>query len=280
MTNYLLRLASVADYEDSQGSHGVADIVTDFIVRCAARIDSGNETLQNLVQRYRETRKIKNPDYGLVNKIDIERAKKIADAYEKLKNNPYDSKVRASYDALIEQLVEQYRFLKENGYNFTPHKGDGEPYVSSQQMLKDLRDNKHLSFLPTSTAFGENPPSNEDTPLLKKTKFRENGYPMMANDLFRTVHDVFGHGPDGVQFGPLGEENAWRAHSGLFTDEAQGALTTETRGQNSWVNFGKHIRRPDGSIPKKGEQGFIAPQDKPFAEQKVNLLPKEFWKPD
>jgi hypothetical protein len=276
--DYLFRLASVADSEDAQGFHGVADILTDLLIRCAARANP-NSHLQGLVDKYRRTRGINRPEYGLADDLDMERAKKIADAYEAMRHTPDDPKVRVSYDALIEQLVEQYRFLKENGYSFTPHRGKDEPYPSSREMLRDLKERRHLSFLPTQTAFGEGD-SEEDSPLLARTPFEENGHKMLANDLFRSVHDVLGHGPDGVQFGPLGEENAWRAHSGLFTNDAQGALTTETRGQNSWVNFGRHIRRPDGTIPQRGEPGYLPPQDRPFAEQKTGLLPKKFWNPD
>ena len=53
-------------------------------------------------------------------------------------------------------------------------------------------------------------------------------------------------------------------------------MTTETRGQNSWVNFNQSLRREDGSMPKKGDPDYVRPQDRPFAEQKIGLLPDEF----
>ena len=37
--------------------------------------------------------------------------------------------------------------------------------------------------------------------------------------------------------------NAWRSHSATYSDEAQLAMTSETRGQNSWLNFGKHSKQ-------------------------------------
>ncbi len=76
------------------------------------------------------------------------------------------------------------------------------------------------------------------------------------NDKFRAVHDYFGHAATGRGFGQDGEEAAWVHHSQMFTEKARGALTTETRGQNSFFN-------------NRGKQ---------FADQKVALLPEEFWK--
>tara|TARA_R100000805_G_scaffold475_10_gene947 strand:- start:4127 stop:11347 length:7221 start_codon:yes stop_codon:yes gene_type:complete len=62
----------------------------------------------------------------------------------------------------------------------------------------------------------------------------------------------------------------------MFSHDARRAMTTETRGQNSWVNFNQSLRREDGSMPKKGDPDYVRPQDRPFAEQKIGLLPDEF----
>ncbi len=62
-----------------------------------------------------------------------------------------------------------------------------------------------------------------------------------------------------------GEENAWVAHSKMFSHEALPALTSETKGQNSWVNNGPHADLP------------VA--DRPFAEQKAGLLPEKYHGP-
>ena len=37
----------------------------------------------------------------------------------------------------------------------------------------------------------------------------------------------------------------------FLSDDARRALTTETRAQNSWVNYGQQLRREDGTLPKK-----------------------------
>lgn len=82
------------------------------------------------------------------------------------------------------------------------------------------------------------------------------------------VHDAFGHGLEGAGFRARGEENAWQAHARLFTGSAVGAITSETRGQNSWLNFGKY-----------GEQNRTAKvEDTVFAPQKTGLMPEWTWK--
>ena len=90
---------------------------------------------------------------------------------------------------------------------------------------------------------------------------------VVANDLFRAVHDAFGHGLEGSGFRATGEENAWQAHVRLFTGSAVAALTSETRGQNSWLNFGPY-----------GEQNRDAKiEDTIFADQKIGLMPSFTW---
>ena len=81
---------------------------------------------------------------------------------------------------------------------------------------------------------------------------------------------MFGHATEGYGFGPRGEESAWLKHSQMFSKEAQKAMTTETRGQNSRVNYNYN------NFTAGGKNRRINPADRPYAEQKVALLPDEF----
>jgi hypothetical protein len=96
------------------------------------------------------------------------------------------------------------------------------------------------------------------------------------NDLFRAVHDYYGHALYGNQFGPRGEEHAYRTHARMFTPRARPAMAAETRGQNSYVNYGRHLRDAQGNIPQAGQPGHIPAPERPFAEQKNNVLPQEY----
>jgi len=123
-----------------------------------------------------------------------------------------------------------------------------------------------------ASSFGSSDFDATGNPLLAMTEYQwadQNGvmHPVTANDLFRAVHDAFGHGLEGAGFRARGEENAWQAHARLFTGPALAALTTETRGQNSWLNFGPF-----------GEQNRNASvEETTFADQKTGLLPSWAW---
>ena len=77
------------------------------------------------------------------------------------------------------------------------------------------------------------------------------------------MHDAFGHAFEGAGFRARGEENAFQAHMQLFTGPARRAMTTETRGQNSWLNYG-----PYGETNQTA--GVL---DTVFADQKMGLMP-------
>jgi hypothetical protein len=99
--------------------------------------------------------------------------------------------------------------------------------------------------------------------LMEKSGIEINGYQLSYNDVFRAVHDYFGHALYGNEFGPLGEEQAWRVHARMFSRAAVPALTTETRGQNCWVNFGPFAH--------------LEADLRPYAQQKNFLLPEPYW---
>jgi hypothetical protein len=172
---------------------------------------------------------------NVVFELDEAKAKKIADHFDNAKDLPEDPKVVKSYTALAKETKAQYDFLTKNGYQVDPWLKEGQPYKTSQEMVADVKNNKHLYFFLTDEGFG-NGTSNRH-PLLQDSGIVTAGKKLKYNDLFRAVHDLFGHAKIGNQFGALGEENAWRLHSQMFSDEARKAMTMETRGQNSWVNF-------------------------------------------
>jgi hypothetical protein len=196
-------------------------------------------------------------------------AKEIADEYDKLQHNPNDPEVQKSYGALKRDIDDQWDFATQKmGIKMEPWTEEGQPYKNSKEMTADVNNNHHLYFFQG----GEMP---MDHPLAEDA-----GQGLSYNDKLRAVHDLFGHAANENQFGPAGEERAWQEHRQMFSSEAVPAVTTETRGQNSWVNFGKHLRDAEGNIPAKGETGAIAPAERPFAEQKAGLLSDWTTKPE
>ena len=194
--------------------------------------------------------------------VDADRAGRIAQAFDDAEHRPDDPEVQAAYAAMIDETLEQFRYIEATGLEvefITPDMDD--PYGgSSSALIDDVRDNNHMWVYPTLSGFGDN--SIQDNPLLAPTDITFKGQPATANDIFRVVHDYFGHVLEGNTFTARGEENAWQSHVRMYSPLAAQAMTTETRGQNSWVNFGP-----------LGESNRANPSETVYAEQKVTLLP-------
>jgi len=224
-----------------------------------------------------------NAEVAAVRQLDDENSKMIADAYEAIVDNPKDPEVKESYEALADETLRQYESILDRGYEVEIWRGEGEPYANSAEMIQDARDNKHMYIFGTEAGFGEGaitPEQREDNSMLAETEYADlNGEPLLVNDVFRFVHDFFGHTELGNGFGPIGEENAWLIHSRMYSPTARKAMTTETRGQNSWVNYNKNLRREDGSVPKRGDEDYVPLSERPFADQKMGILPNEIIHP-
>ena len=222
-----------------------------------------------------------------ITKLDENLSKRIADAYDKMKNDPNDPQVKKAYEAMAKETLDQYDQILEKGYKVEIN--NNEPYSSSEGMIQDLRDNKRMKIFSTESGFGDEPITEEqrkENPLLRDSGRKDvNGQTLLVNDVFRFVHDFFGHAKLGNSFGPIGEENAWRVHAAMYSPEARKAMTSETRGQNSWVNFSgvndavfkkrdkaRQLRK-EGKIEQADKMVGEVYEEMKFADQKVGLLP-------
>lgn len=187
--------------------------------------------------------------------LNEERSKSIAGHYDKAVHAPNDPAVKGSYDAFKKETLGQFTHLRNKGVQFEPWDQQGQPYKNSQEMVNDVRGNNHLWFY----TGGDLDKSNH---LSEPTGVVVNGHNLTHNDVFRAVHDYFGHGMYGNQFGPRGEEHAYRVHSRMYSPAARPAMAMETRGQNSWVNFGPYAHLPV--------------TERPYAQQRNNVLPTQY----
>lgn len=191
--------------------------------------------------------------YDFANPVVSTRAEEMAQVYEELVSDPTNPLVREAYEALVKESREQYEYMtKELGIkvefvDYDPYNipgKNGQMVPDSKSMMEDVLNNKHLFVRSSAIDFAENP-----HPILSAEE----------NDIFRAVHEFFGHAASGSNFRAAGEEGAWVSHSSMFSLKARRALTTETRGQNSYYNFRD-------------------PERKQFAPQKAALFPEEFVK--
>lgn len=188
----------------------------------------------------------------------------IAKIYDKLPENDLKNPVvQKAYTALAHEVKSQFQSLP---IKVDVWKGKGEPYTGSADMRKDLLNNNHLYIYKTTPeTFGPAGSDFSDHPLLQDSGMKSaNGQPLLMNDLLRAVHDYYAHATSPVSFSPKGEEAAWKNHMASTKDPwARWALTSETRGQNSWVNF-----RPEAEGKPLSER--------PFAVQKAALMPLKY----
>jgi hypothetical protein len=225
-------LASL-DNTISQNAARVADRATSVIAGKANGLDDAKRLLRTMQHNSGAV------NMPRVTAVDPEKAAHMAQVYAGLPAHQPEAK--AAYDALNSEVANQYQSIIDNGH--TIHFTDSDPYKTSKEMIADVRDNRNLNV------------------------FRTQGdvHPFMTpeqNDKFRAVHDWLAHAGEGHSFGPKGEENAYRVHSSTLSPLAQRALATETRGQNSWVNYG-----PNAHLPAS---------ERPFAQQKAALWPAEY----
>jgi hypothetical protein len=182
--------------------------------------------------------------------------------------NPF---VKQAYEALADEVYRQYTALPINVEMLSELDKNGDLvdqyHNSSAAMRKDLLDNNHLYIYPTTPdTFGPKGQDFSKHPLLQDSGLTDSkGNKLLYNDLLRAVHDYFAHGMTDTTFGPLGEEAGWKIHMSMTPNPlARWALTSETRAQNSWVNFREGINK---DVPLK---------DRPFSPQKASLLPLDF----
>jgi hypothetical protein len=199
---------------------------------------TGTDDAARVLKQFQSTSGAQN--LPRVTAVDRDKAAHMAKLYDALPK--HDPAAASAYDALNREVEAQHQAILDAGH--TIEYVDHDPYKNSKEMIADVRDNKRLKVFKTQ--------GDQQHPYMTPEQ----------NDRFRAVHDWLAHAGEGHSFGPIGEENAYRVHASTLSPEAQQALATETRGQNSWVNFGPHSHLPV--------------TQRPYAEQKAALWPKEF----
>lgn len=173
-------------------------------------------------------------------------------AYDQMPD--FDKRALPAYHAMREEVGRQYDHLtkprskggmgldievtKDDPYGFGGEKPkeDYSNWSANRvipEVRRDVQEHNRIKVYSTATTGGHPFFTNDE------------------NDMFRGVHDVFGHLGSGRGIDAHGEEAAFQKHASMFTPLARQAMATETRGQNSYLHL-------------KGQ----------FGPQKVGLLPE------
>jgi hypothetical protein len=209
-------------------------------------------------------------------------AQQMPEVLEQAGAKNYDDLMEKAYRQLAKETDAQFQALP---YNFSYHRAGEGNYNSSKEMAADVHGNKHLYV------FQGGFPHDFLNRIDPASGLNE-------NEKFRAVHDLLGHAIYGNQFGPKGEEVAWAIHSQMYSPLARLAMTAETRGQNSMVNYSPLNANLKAEIAKydsladearrRGDKGLLneinaakrqAYSGFQFAPQKAVLLPPEFLSP-
>jgi len=220
-----------------------------------------------------------DPRYGQF--VFEEYKRKFPEIVEETGAKNYDEFVAASYGQLGQEVVEQFDELSRAGLQTTFHRGDLD-YADSDAMRMDLFGNMNLNVF----RGGDRHDFLNEVDQLTG---------LNTNEMFRAVHDVVGHGTEPNKFGAIGEEKAFGVHSQTLSPLARFALASETRGQNSVVNYTPLNANVTLKVDQlKDEARFASPERKAeiqaeiediyanefqYAPQNAVLLPPQYTDP-
>lgn len=173
-----------------------------------------------------------------------------------------DPELLKSYESLRGQVRDQFAYLtspkEQGGLGINVEVTQENPYETPHQLREDVIKNNRLKVLSTESTGSHSFFTNEE------------------NDMFRAVHDAFGHLAIGRNFSREGEEAAYGSHSKMFTDDALPALVSETRAQNSYlINTGNFTPNVPFKVPNWATSLEGAPEE-PKPKAKKPKQPKLF----
>ncbi|WP_253774887.1 crotonobetainyl-CoA--carnitine CoA-transferase [Goodfellowiella coeruleoviolacea] len=194
-----------------------------------------------------------------------------ADLFDRAPALAWDDETADRYELFKQENLAQYRAIRAAGLEVRPWSDEGQPYRDSRDLARRVRESGVLHVFLTAAGHGPGRPTGFH-PLRTPSGVVEHGVELTHNDVFRVVHDVFGHVMHGHSFGPRGEFRAVRTHLAMYPARVHPVLLTEQVGQICWFFYGPHLRVA-GRVPARGEPGYTPPEQRPYPEQKVFPLP-------
>lgn len=207
--------------------------------------------------------------------FDAGYARRVADAYHDAQTNRADADPRPLYGQLATETRRQYEMIVAAGLEIEPWRGNGQPYASGRDLIRRVLATGRLYIYLTSVGHGpaERRVDDDDHPLRKYAGVEAGGVPLMHNDLFRAVHDLFGHVMPGNGFDVQGEFCATYSHQRMYSRAVHPVLFSETIGQICWFFYGPHLLDRWGIQARRGNPGYVRLASRPYPIQKATALP-------
>ncbi|WP_367127566.1 crotonobetainyl-CoA--carnitine CoA-transferase [Saccharothrix sp. HUAS TT1] len=208
-------------------------------------------------------------------RLDEGFCREVADVYDRAPAWALDRRLARSYRALQRASARQFALVAAAGIRVEPWRGSGLPYRDSAELRGSVRATRVLKLHLTEDGHGS-VPGPADHPMREPAGVAADGVPLCHNDVFRVVHDVFGHVAFDQGFGPRGEFTATYLHARMYPVAARPALFTEQIGQVCWFFFGPHLRDAAGVPRSPGDRDYAPPGDRPYPQQKVFAFDRSY----
>ena len=194
-------------------------------------------------------------------------SRQVYDQYKRIPDYENTPQANASYGALHEEVGRQFDFMtnprSKGGLGLSAHVTPVDPYGrrdmsqpyadQPNKIMGDMKEdvaNGRIQALSTATTGGTESFDND------------------TNNMFRVVHDLFGHAGANRGIDRHGEEAAYQLHRQMFSPLARGALASELRGQTAHLlQTGSFISHPKRGIGM--DTGPLHPQQ--FGEHMKSL---------
>lgn len=201
---------------------------------------AGIEYIRSGADRYNKSERL--PQIGGENLPSPKNVGQVAEAYEKLKHQPFDAATKTAYDSLRRDIEHQWDFLTKGlGIKMQPWHGEGEPYASPAEMWKDVEKNHRLRFKDDKDIL-------DDHPLYGINPKSGTTYVNMLGAL----HDVLGRAAAHLGDTLEDRDTAYQRHAQMFSPESRGAFATEIRGRDAAIEAGKDVGpRKAGLLPEE-----------------------------
>ncbi|HEX2317147.1 MAG TPA: crotonobetainyl-CoA--carnitine CoA-transferase [Thermomonospora sp.] len=198
---------------------------------------------------------------GLRVRPDVAYCRAVAAAYQAAPRFDPAPQLQNRYQTLKLYTLRAYHAAVAAGVVVEPWRRPGQPYRDSRDLRARVGRTGRLAVFLTAAGHG---PGGDAAPhpLREPSGVRAGGVEFAHNDLFRAVHDLFGHVMFGHGFGPAGEFLAAYVQMQLYPREVWPVLFTEQVGQICWFFHGPHADEP--------------PHRRPYPEQKVFACPDRF----
>jgi hypothetical protein len=212
---------------------------------------------------------------------DVAFCREVADYFERQPARVWSEELAEQYARFQAEGLRQYETLVASGIRVEPWQGPGAPYQGSRHLVESVLRTGVLFVLLTSDHHGPGttspaPPDGQWAhPMRAPSGVRASGVELCHNDIFRAVHDAFGHAMFGHSMGLIGEFRATYCHLEMYSAPAHPVLFIEQVSQICWYFSGPHLRTPTGTLPARGEPGWVPPAERPYPEQKVFPCPPE-----